>query len=330
MHKRAALFNDLSGLGRCSLVADIAVLSAMGIEPCPVPTAVLSAQTGYPGYWSKPLTQYIKNYTAHWQELNIQISGILSGFLTDTNAIGEVEDFLEHFKHDDTVYLCDPVLGDDGKGYPGFGGNIIERTRTLSLKADILTPNITEYCILTGAPYDELQKSPADEAAADKQAAASSRMSADESKKGLSPDDLFEKIARYSSIYKDKDLIITGIHTFGSGDLANPHRTKSVKDSEGVHQEAGAPMITNLLVHNGHWKAFSSPLRKGSYSGTGDLFAAAVLGGVMRGETIENSIQKAQDFLDKSVADAERDHVPHNDGVSFERYLSMLNPAPTR
>lgn len=300
MHKRAALFNDLSGLGRCSLVADIAVLSTMGIEPCPIPTAVLSAQTGYPGYWSKPLTEYIKNYTAHWQELNIQISGILSGFLTDTDAMEEVADFLRHFKHDNTVYLCDPVLGDDGKGYPGFGKEIVEKTRTLSLKADILTPNITEYCILTGAPYDELQKSPTD--------------------------DLFEKITRYSSIYKNKDLIITGIHTFGSDGPTNPHRVQSVQDSEGGHQEAGTPMITSLLVQNGHWKAFSSPLRKGSYSGTGDLFAAAVLGGVMRGETLEGSIRTAQDFLDKSVADAEKDHIPHNDGINFEPYLGMLSP----
>lgn len=307
MHKRAALFNDLSGLGRCSLVADIAVLSAMGIEPCPIPTAVLSAQTGYPGYWSKPLTEYIKNYTAHWQELNIQISGILSGFLTDTDAIHEVEDFLDSFKRDDTIYLCDPVLGDDGKGYPGFGKEIVEKTRALSLKADILTPNITEYCILTGAPYDELQKSPANETDMDEQSADSSRVPADKSKRELSQDDLFEKIAQYGSLYKNKDLIITGIHTNGSD------------------ASSDTPMITNLLIQNGHWKAFSSPLRKGSYSGTGDLFAAAVLGGVMRGETLGSSIQNAQNFLDKSVADAEKDHIPHNDGINFEPYLGMLN-----
>ena len=52
MHLRAAVINDLSGLGRCSLTADIAVLAAMGIEACPLPTAVLTAQTGYEGYHS--------------------------------------------------------------------------------------------------------------------------------------------------------------------------------------------------------------------------------------------------------------------------------------
>ena len=35
MHLRAAVINDLSGLGRCSLTADIAVLAAMGIEASP-------------------------------------------------------------------------------------------------------------------------------------------------------------------------------------------------------------------------------------------------------------------------------------------------------
>lgn len=304
MHKRAALFNDLSGLGRCSLVADIAVLSAMGIEPCPVPTAVLSAQTGYPDYWAKPLTKYITNYTAHWQELNIQISGILSGFLTDTNAIGEVEDFLDHFKSDDTVYLCDPVLGDDGKGYPGFGGEMVEKTRELSLRADILTPNITEYCILTGAPYGELQPG---------QTGSPAGGSSGNTEDSLADDDLYARIAGYSALYRNKNLIITGIHS-GSGN----------QDSEDVVSRSGNARITNLLIRNGQWKAFSSPLRKGSYSGTGDLFAAAVLGGVMRGDPICDSIKNAQHFLDKCVADAEKHHVPHNDGVSFERHLNQL------
>ena len=71
MHQRVAAINDLSGLGRCSLTVDIAVLAAMGIEACPLPTAVLTAQTGYPGYRCVPFTKQMYSYTEHWQELQV-------------------------------------------------------------------------------------------------------------------------------------------------------------------------------------------------------------------------------------------------------------------
>ena len=47
MAGKVAVLNDLAGFGRCSLTAAISVLSAMGVQPCPLPTAVLSAQTGF-------------------------------------------------------------------------------------------------------------------------------------------------------------------------------------------------------------------------------------------------------------------------------------------
>ena len=45
--KKIAVIHDLSGLGKCSLTAAIPVISAMGVQACPLPTAVLSNQTGY-------------------------------------------------------------------------------------------------------------------------------------------------------------------------------------------------------------------------------------------------------------------------------------------
>lgn len=56
MTKKIAVINDLSGFGRCSLTAAISVISAMGIQACPLPTAILTAQTGYPHY-------YLDDYT---------------------------------------------------------------------------------------------------------------------------------------------------------------------------------------------------------------------------------------------------------------------------
>jgi pyridoxine kinase len=43
---RIAAIHDLSGFGRCSLTVIIPILSAMGMQVCPLPTAVLSTHTG--------------------------------------------------------------------------------------------------------------------------------------------------------------------------------------------------------------------------------------------------------------------------------------------
>ena len=45
---KVAAVQDLSGLGRCSLSVVLPVLSVMGAQCCPLPTAVLSAHTAFP------------------------------------------------------------------------------------------------------------------------------------------------------------------------------------------------------------------------------------------------------------------------------------------
>ena len=43
---RCAAVHDLSGLGRCSLSVILPAMSVMGVQVCPLPTAVLSTHTG--------------------------------------------------------------------------------------------------------------------------------------------------------------------------------------------------------------------------------------------------------------------------------------------
>ena len=43
---RVAAIHDMSGFGRCSLTVALPILSAMGIQCCPLPTAFLSTHTG--------------------------------------------------------------------------------------------------------------------------------------------------------------------------------------------------------------------------------------------------------------------------------------------
>ena len=67
--KKIALINDLSGFGKCSLTAAIPVISVLGIQACPLPTAILSAQTGFPSYYCDDYTDRMNYFTDEWKNI---------------------------------------------------------------------------------------------------------------------------------------------------------------------------------------------------------------------------------------------------------------------
>ncbi len=155
---KVAAINDLSGFGKCSLVVDMTVLSAMGIQCCPVPTAVLSAQTGYPSFYSKDLTGIIPEYTREWKKQSETFEGIITGFMmSQTQALNSL-DFIRQFKTDNTTVLVDPVLGDDGKTYKNFSEDLLHTIREMTKEADIITPNLTELILLAGEDPETIMK----------------------------------------------------------------------------------------------------------------------------------------------------------------------------
>ncbi len=156
--KKIALINDLSGFGKCSLTAAIPVISVMGIQACPLPTAVLTAQTGFPSYYCDDYTDKMDYFTKEWNKMNVSFDGIYSGYLASTLQIEKVQNFLNHFQQPDTIYLADPVMGDHGKAYPFFSKELLYGMQALTSCASILTPNLTELCLLAEADYEELQK----------------------------------------------------------------------------------------------------------------------------------------------------------------------------
>ena len=123
---------------------------AMGVQPCPLPTAVLSAQTGYPSYYCDDYTDRMGNITEEWQKMGVRFDGIYTGFLSGEHQIRKVLDFLDIFCRDDTFLLVDPVMGDNGSRYPVFTSRMEAEMRALTERADIITPNLTELCLLTG------------------------------------------------------------------------------------------------------------------------------------------------------------------------------------
>jgi pyridoxine kinase len=151
---RTAAIHDLSGFGRASLTVIIPILSTMGIQVCPLPTAVLSTHTGgFEGYRFLDLSPQLPGIIEHWRELNLSFDAIYSGFLGSSAQIGIVSDFVDFFSREDQLVLVDPVMGDDGKPYGPVNSELVRGMRRLIGKAQIISPNFTEACFLLDREY---------------------------------------------------------------------------------------------------------------------------------------------------------------------------------
>ena len=160
---RIAAIHDLSCFGRCSLTIALPVLSAMGCQCCPLPTALLSAHTGISGFTFLDTTDEMRRISAHWSQLSLHFPAIYTGFLGSAPQINLVEDFLRRFHAPDTLLVMDPVMGDHGTPYKTCTPALRQGLRELVAQADVITPNLTEAAILLDIPYHESQTADASE-----------------------------------------------------------------------------------------------------------------------------------------------------------------------
>lgn len=152
--KKIAVINDFTGFGRCSIAVSLPVISALEIQCCPLPTSIFSNHTGYDSFYYTDFTGHMNAYIEEWSKLNLQFNGILSGFLGSPEQISIVKHFFEHFMSEQTTIVIDPVMGDDGSLYPTYTPQLAKQMKSLIHFADILTPNLTEACLLTDTMYN--------------------------------------------------------------------------------------------------------------------------------------------------------------------------------
>ena len=151
--KKAAVVNDFTSFGRCSLAVSIPILSAMKVQCCPVPTAFFTNHTGFDSYAWTDNTPNLDGYIEQWLRLGLRFSAIQTGFLGSAAQVGFVKRFIEAFGRDGAIICVDPVMGDYGKLYATYDEELAEGMRDFLDIADILTPNLTEACHLAQVPY---------------------------------------------------------------------------------------------------------------------------------------------------------------------------------
>lgn len=151
---KIALINDLTGFGRCSAAVQIPVISQLGVQCCLLPTSILSNHTGFADYSFFDFTDHMREHIDQWRSLGLRFKGICTGFLGSADQISIVRDFIDEFGSGRCCVMVDPVMGDNGKPYETYTSEMCARMTELVAHADIITPNLTEACILANVPYD--------------------------------------------------------------------------------------------------------------------------------------------------------------------------------
>lgn len=193
--KKVAVINDLSGIGRCSLNVAISILANLECQPCPLPTAILSNQTGFGEFTFLDFTEHMTEYFSHWEKIGYQFDTIYSGFLGSIEQMVILEAFIKQFKTQHTQVVIDPVMGDDGELYSIYPQDYPRYMKQFIQYADIITPNMTEFSLLTGYDFDQ---------------------------EGINKDRLFE-VARALADNGPQQIAITGVR-----DKENPEKLWSI------------------------------------------------------------------------------------------------------
>lgn len=153
--KRIVTIQDISCVGKCSLTVALPIISACGVETSVIPTAVLSTHTAFNGFTFCDLTDEIEPIAKHWKEENISFDAIYTGYLGSFRQLQLINSFINDFKTEDNIVFIDPVMGDNGKLYPGFTQDFADSMAKLCGNADVIVPNLTEACFMLHEDYIE-------------------------------------------------------------------------------------------------------------------------------------------------------------------------------
>ena len=151
--KRIVTIQDISCVGKCSLTVALPIISATGVEAAIIPTAVLSTHTMFKNFTCKDLDDQILPIAEHWKNEGLTFDAFYTGYLASAQQIAKVIKLIEELKSEDSLVIIDPAMADNGKLYPAFDEAFPQEMAKLCAIADIVLPNITEACYLTGTPY---------------------------------------------------------------------------------------------------------------------------------------------------------------------------------
>lgn len=269
--RKLALIHAFSGFGHSTMSVILPVVSAMGVQGCPLPTAIFSNHTGFPDWYKLDFTEHMTPYAEAWQRLDLKFDGIYSGYLGSGAQCDAVLRLVE--SHPEATFFLDPVMGDHGKLYSAITEDHVAAMKKLVTYAHYILPNITEACVLTDTPYKE----------------------------DFSQEELQDIISKLHHM-GPQNIVITGIR---NGDMLVNY-------------------ISELSNQKQMLEQVSLPIAGNSRPGTGDIFGSVVVSGILKGQPLEQSVQKAARFVSECIKISDESNLPVREGTCFELVLPIL------
>ena len=288
--KRVLTVQDISCVGKCSLTAAIPVISAMGIEVCPLPTAILSNHTAFSSFSFLDLTDKIPEILNEWKKQGFHFDAIYTGYLGSIKQIDLVHKILDEFAQNDTLVVIDPCMADNGKLYTGFSQDFVQQMAKLCGRANVILPNMTEACFLVNQDYDIFTHT------------------------NESITKLMEKLLSLGANH----VVLKGVD-FSSDKIGVAYYSqKNNNDSKNL---IGKSIIENSIDD---MKIYFHHRYDENFHGTGDVFASAVTGALVLKKDIKEAVEIACDFIQESIECTLSNPNYNWYGVEFESVLKNL------
>lgn len=324
--RKLALIHSFSGFGHSTMSVILPIVSAMGVQGCPLPTAVFSNHTGFSEWYKADFTEHMLPYMEAWEHLNLKFDGIYSGYLGSGVQCDALLSFVQ--THPEATYFLDPVMGDHGKLYRAITAEHVSAMKTLTAHAQYIFPNITEACVLTDTPYND----------------------------SFTRNELC-KIMQKLHAMGPAHIVITGIREPGSSNDVNGLRepgSSNIFVNYISEQPASAPASftyaaecahTYESTHAGEFahaaefahadacaavniptdiQRIACPAAGASRPGTGDIFGAVAISSILKGMSLQSSVQKAAHFVYDCIRASDENSLPVCEGTCFELVLPKL------
>ena len=283
--KRVLTVQDISCVGKCSLTVAIPVISAMGIEVCPLPTAILSNHTAFSSFSFLDLTDKIPEIINEWKKQGFHFDAIYTGYLGSIKQIDLVHKILDEFAQNDTLVVIDPCMADNGKLYTGFSQDFVKQMAKLCGRANVILPNMTEACFLVNQDYDIFTHT---------------------------NESITKVMAKLLSLGAEQ-VILKGVE-FSKEKIGVAYCSQKLFDNNFSTNENNMEDM-NIYFHHRYDENFH---------GTGDIFASAVTGALVLKKDIKDAVKIACDFVQESIECTLLNPNYNWYGVDFESALRNL------
>lgn len=283
--KRVLTVQDISCVGKCSLTAAIPVISAMGIEVCPLPTAILSNHTAFSSFSFLDLTDKIPEILNEWKKQGFHFDAIYTGYLGSIKQIDLVHKILDEFAQNDTLVVIDPCMADNGKLYTGFSQDFVKQMAKLCGRANVILPNMTEACFLVNQDYDFLVQT---------------------------NESITKVMAKLLSLGAQQ-VILKGVE-FSKEKIGVAYFSQKIAENNSISNEN---IMDNMQIYFHH-------RYDENFHGTGDVFASAVTGALVLKKDIKDAVKIACDFVQESIECTLLNPNYNWYGVDFESALRNL------